>query len=98
MDESGRKRAFVGECISRVHIETADTSLEAIRAATVSAADLIGWSDKVGVIESGKYADLVAVNGDPTLDITALQRVVFVMKGGKVVRTESTESRAQVAR
>jgi imidazolonepropionase-like amidohydrolase len=71
--------------------------LDAIRAATVSAADLIGWSDRIGAIEVGNYADLIAVNGDPTLDITVLQRMVFVMKGGKVIRTESAEARAEIA-
>lgn len=62
------------------------TPIEAIRAATISAADLTGWSDKVGDLEPGKFADLIAVNGDPTVDIKVLQNVVFVMKGGKVIK------------
>jgi imidazolonepropionase-like amidohydrolase len=66
------------------------TPIEAIRAATLSAADLIGWSDKVGDLEVGKFADLIAVDGDPTVDITALQKVVFVMKGGRVVKDQRT--------
>jgi imidazolonepropionase-like amidohydrolase len=70
--------------------------LEAVRAATVSAADLIGWSDRVGAVEVGKYADLVAVNGNPTIDVTVLQHVVFVMKGGKVVRADGIASREPV--
>jgi imidazolonepropionase-like amidohydrolase len=61
---------------------------EAIRAATLSAADLMGWSDKVGSIEAGKYADIIAVSGDPLSDISELQRVKFVMKGGVVVKNE----------
>ncbi len=64
------------------------TPLEAIRAATVSAADLIGWTDKVGAVESGLFADLIAVQGDPTVDIQVLQKVVFVMKGGKVITND----------
>jgi len=62
------------------------TPLEAIQAATVNAAELLNWQDKVGVLESGRYADLIAVDGDPLTDITLLQRVTFVMKGGAVVK------------
>ena len=61
---------------------------EAIRAATTSAADLLGWQDKVGSIEEGKYADIIAVSGDPLSDITELERVKFVMKGGAVVKND----------
>jgi len=64
------------------------TNLEAIRAATVSAADLIGWSDDFGSLEVGKYTDLIAVSGDPIADITILQHVRFVMNGGQVVKDE----------
>jgi imidazolonepropionase-like amidohydrolase len=64
------------------------TPLEAIRAATVSAADLIGWTDKVGAVETGLFADLIAVQGDPTVDIQVLQKVVFVLKGGKVITND----------
>jgi imidazolonepropionase-like amidohydrolase len=62
-------------------------ALDAIRAATISAADLIGVND-VGVIEAGRYADLIAVRGDPLTDITVLQSVAFVMKGGQTVRND----------
>jgi imidazolonepropionase-like amidohydrolase len=62
------------------------TPLQAIQAATISDADLLGWSDKVGTIESGKWADIVAVDGDPLADVTTLERVKFVMKGGEVVK------------
>ena len=62
------------------------TPLQAIQAATVSAADLLGWSDRVGTVASGLYADLIAVSGDPLLDITELERVKFVMKGGVVYK------------
>ena len=64
------------------------TPLQAIRAATVEAADLMGWSDRIGSVEPGKLADLVAVEGDPTTDITELERVRFVMKGGHVFKNE----------
>jgi imidazolonepropionase-like amidohydrolase len=62
--------------------------IEAIRAATISAADLMGWPDKVGSIESGYYADIIAVSGDPLADIAELEHVKFVMKGGVVVRSD----------
>jgi imidazolonepropionase-like amidohydrolase len=64
------------------------SALEAIRAATTSAAELMGWADDIGSIDAGKFADLIAVQGDPTADITVLQRVKFVMKGGRVVKNE----------
>jgi imidazolonepropionase-like amidohydrolase len=64
------------------------TPLQAIRAATLNAAELMGWQDRVGAIEAGKYADLIAVVGDPLNDIAVLQKVKFVMKGGKVVKDE----------
>jgi imidazolonepropionase-like amidohydrolase len=51
-------------------------------------AAVMGWQDRVGSIEKGKYADLIAVAGDPLVDITELQRVKFVMKGGKVIRND----------
>lgn len=62
------------------------STLAAIRAATINAAELLGWQDRVGVIESGWYADLIAVRGDPLSNITLLQDVSFVMKGGTVVK------------
>ena len=62
--------------------------LQALRAATTVAADTIGWSKDVGTIEPGKFADLVAVSGDPLADITEMSRVTFVMKGGQVIRSD----------
>jgi imidazolonepropionase-like amidohydrolase len=62
------------------------SAAQAIQAATQNAADLIGASDRIGSVQSGRYADLVAVDGDPLRDAAALQRVVFVMKGGVVYR------------
>ncbi len=63
------------------------TPLEAIRMATDRAAELLGWSGEVGCAREGCYADLVAVEGDPTVDVTLLEDVGWVMKGGEVVRT-----------
>lgn len=61
---------------------------EIIRTATIDAAELLGWQDRVGSIEPGKLADMIAVPGDPLQDISALEQVKFVMKGGAVVRDE----------
>jgi len=64
------------------------TPLQAIQSATVNDADLLGWSDKIGVLEPGHYADIIAVDGDPLADVTTLERVKFVMKGGVVYKSE----------
>jgi imidazolonepropionase-like amidohydrolase len=64
------------------------TPLQALRAATSEAAQLMGWQDRIGSVEAGKFADLVAVAGDPLADITELERVKFVMKGGWVFKNE----------
>ena len=69
-----------------VYVRMGMTPLAAIQTATVNDADLLGWSDKVGTIEAGKFADLIAVDGDPLADVTTLERVKFVMKGGDVVK------------
>jgi imidazolonepropionase-like amidohydrolase len=62
--------------------------IDAIQAATVNAADLLGWADKVGAIEPGHFADIIAVNGDPLSNVRLLESVKFVMKGGTVVRND----------
>jgi imidazolonepropionase-like amidohydrolase len=64
------------------------TPMQAIRTGTVTASELLGWSDRIGTVEPGKFADLVAVSGDPLKDITELERVKFVMKGGAVMKNE----------
>jgi imidazolonepropionase-like amidohydrolase len=66
------------------------TPLQAIRSATIVAADLLERPNDLGAIEAGKFADIVAVSGDPLRDITELERVRFVMKGGEVFRNETT--------
>ncbi|HET6216184.1 MAG TPA: amidohydrolase family protein [Acidobacteriaceae bacterium] len=62
--------------------------LQAIQAATISAADLMGWGDQIGAIEPGKFADVIAVDENPLDDIKQLEHVRFVMKGGTVVRND----------
>jgi imidazolonepropionase-like amidohydrolase len=64
------------------------TPAKAIQTATLVDAEVLGWQDRIGSVEKGKYADLVGVSGDPLKDITELQRVKFVMKGGKIIRND----------
>ncbi len=68
-----------------VYVQMGMTPLQAIQTATVNAADLLGWT-KVGSLEAGNFADIIAVNGDPTKDVTLLQNPVLVMKGGVVYK------------
>jgi len=63
--------------------------IDAIQAATINAADLIGWKDEVGVLETGHYADLIAVQGNPLENVKILESVSFVMKGGAIVRNDA---------
>jgi len=72
----------------KLYVDMGMSPMAAIKTATSSAAELIGWEKKVGAVESGRYADLVAVRGDPLKDITELERVAWVMKGGKVYKDE----------
>jgi imidazolonepropionase-like amidohydrolase len=67
------------------------TPLQAIQAATINAADLMGWADQIGAIEPGKFADLIAVDESPLADIKQLEHVRFVMKGGTVFRNDYTK-------
>ncbi len=62
------------------------TPMEAIKSATTSAADLLGWTEKIGSISIGKFADIIAVDGDPLKDISEMEKVKFVMKGGVVFK------------
>ena len=69
------------------------TPARAIQGGTLINAEVLAWQDQIGSIDKGKYADLIAVSGDPLADITELQRVKFVMKGGNVVKDELTHER-----
>jgi imidazolonepropionase-like amidohydrolase len=64
------------------------TTTRAIQGATTINAEVMGWQDQIGSIDKGKYADLIAVSGDPLADITELQRVKFVMKGGRIIKND----------
>ena len=63
------------------------TPMQAVQSATINAADLLGWKEKVGSIKAGKFADIIAVDADVMADVTSLTKVRFVMKGGKVIKT-----------
>jgi len=67
------------------------TPLEAIQTATINAADLMGWSDRVGSLDAGKWADVIAVDGDPLKDVKLLQDVKFVMKAGVVYKATGAQ-------
>jgi imidazolonepropionase-like amidohydrolase len=68
------------------HVRFGQTPIEAIRSVTIASAELMGWEDRVGSLEPGRYADLIAVDGDPLDDVTVLEEVPFVMKGGEVLK------------
>jgi imidazolonepropionase-like amidohydrolase len=69
-------------------VEYGMTPMQALRSATSVGAENIGWSDRVGSIEKGKYADIIAVSGNPAADVSEMERVKFVMKGGQVYRND----------
>jgi imidazolonepropionase-like amidohydrolase len=70
------------------YVQYGMTPMQSIKTGTSVAADLLGWSNRVGTIEAGKWADLIAVSGDPLKDISELERVQWVMKGGEVFKNE----------
>jgi imidazolonepropionase-like amidohydrolase len=69
------------------------SAARAIQSGTIVNAEAMGWANDVGSVDKGKYADLVAVSGNPLTDITELQRVKFVMKGGKIIRNDTAAER-----
>src|ERR1700677_1049481 len=69
-------------------VEMGMSPLQAIQAATLNASDLIGWTDRVGTIEPGKFADIIAVQGDPLTNVRVLENVNFVMKGGEIIKNQ----------
>ena len=75
-------------------VELGMTPLQALQAATTRAAAMLGWSDRVGSLAPGHFADLVAVEGDPLTELAALERVALVVKGGVVVREPSAPTAA----
>jgi imidazolonepropionase-like amidohydrolase len=82
----GKTRGQASLAMVRAYRDAGMTPQQIIRAATSNAAELLGWQNRVGSIEPGKFADIIAVAGDPLQDISELQRVKFVMKGGAVIR------------
>jgi len=67
-------------------VRLGESPMAAIVSATRTSAEIMAWSDRVGTIEAGKFADLVAVAGDPLRDISELERVTWVMKGGVIYK------------
>lgn len=83
----GTQALEIESFVKQAHVSPA----RAIQSATIVNAEALGWKDEIGSIEKGKYADLVAVSGDPLADIAELQRIKFVMKGGKIIRNDLTQ-------
>jgi imidazolonepropionase-like amidohydrolase len=84
----GRTRGQSSLFTLQAYQEAGMAPIDIIRAATINAADLLGIGDRVGAIDAGKFADIVAVDGDPLTDAKDFQRVRFVMKAGKVIRND----------
>ena len=72
-------------------VEAGMTPMQAIQAATRVNAELLGWEDRIGAVEAGKLADVIAVRGDPLRDLSLLEDVSFVMKGGRVFSLPESE-------
>jgi imidazolonepropionase-like amidohydrolase len=87
----GETRGQSARRIFRAYAASGMRPLDVLRAATLDAARLLGWDDRIGSLEPGKLADLVAVPGDPLKDVTELEKVGFVMKGGVIVKDEMTK-------
>ena len=83
-----RTRGESSTLIYEAYRDSGMTPWQIIQAATVNAAELLDWQDRIGSIDAGKLADIVAMSGDPSQDVTELEKVKFVMKGGEVVRND----------
>ncbi|MDH3647787.1 MAG: amidohydrolase family protein [Gammaproteobacteria bacterium] len=96
--KSGARMAFGSDAAVYPHghngkqfaymVEYGMTPMQAVQAATIHAAELIGWPDTVGAIETGRYADIIAIKGDPLADVSLFESIRFVMKGGKVYKSD----------
>ena len=86
----GKSRGQASVPMLRAYAESGMTPMQVIKAATANAAQLLGWQFRVGSIEANRFADIIAVRGDPLKDITELERVGFVMKGGTIIKNELT--------
>ena len=84
----GKTRGEASLLPLRAYADDGLSPVEIVRAATTNAAELLGWGGRVGSLEAGFFADIIAVDGDPLKDPRALERVRFVMKGGQVVRRD----------
>src|SRR5436305_5117691 len=84
----GKTRGQAALDMLHPYVDAGLKPIDVLRAATMNAADLLGWQDRVGTLEPGRYADLIAVPGDPLADVFQLEKVEFVMKGGLVVRDD----------
>jgi imidazolonepropionase-like amidohydrolase len=89
----GKTRGQASLAMLRSHVAAGMTPAQVLRAATVDAAELLGMADRIGSIEAGKFADLIAVPGNPLDDIGVLEHVSFVMKGGAIMHRRRTNSR-----
>jgi imidazolonepropionase-like amidohydrolase len=88
-DAPGRTRGQSSLLALQAYQEAGMAPLEVLRAATLNSADLLGLGERIGSIEAGKFADIIAVEGDPLKDVKDLQHVRFVMKGGQVIRNDA---------
>jgi len=73
---------------AEAYVEAGMTPLQALRSATIAPATMLGAQAKIGSLEPGKYADILAVNADPARNISALRKIVMIMKGGTVYRND----------
>jgi len=90
-----RTRGESSVLIYEAYRESGLTPWQIIQAATINAAELLGWQDRIGTIEPGKLADIIATSADPSADVLELERVKFVMKGGEVIRNDVSAPHAR---